>query len=116
MGIGEGRVSPPVFRWYTAWKVLEEEMHVYLCVCVCVCGVVGWAVLKWGLGSPEEEEDDSLHTAVMQQSHGHTQRKERERTAITGREKRGSKVKEVERGGAATLSAPKGGAQKASYT
>jgi hypothetical protein len=31
-------------------------------------------------------------------------------------EKRGSKVREVERGRAATLSAPKGGAQKASYT
>lgn len=79
--------------------------------------VAGWAVMKRGLGSPEEEEDNSLHTAVMQQSHGHTQEKEiTARKRERDREKRGSKVREVERGRAATLSAPKGGAQRASYT
>lgn len=72
--------------------------------------------MKRGLGSPEEEEDESLHTAIMQQSHGRTHKKETERTAKNRKrkgEKRGSKVREVERGRAATLSAPKG---KASYT
>lgn len=68
-----------------------------------------------GLGSPEEEEDDSLHTAVMQQSHGHTQKRDNSRRKKR-KEKRGSKVREVERGRAAIRLAPKGGAQRAIYT